>query len=84
MDDMNKIELSEEELETVVGGYEIGTVVRIKSWSVKYCERCGKSLMDYEGTIAGVRGKLDGKTLYWITRNCCGFRSSVSETAIIG
>lgn len=77
-------ELDDEQLDNVSGGVSIGDVVRAKSWEVKYCPRCGKLLLDYEATITGVRGTVDGKTLYWITRSCCGYKSSVSETAIIG
>ena len=60
MDEMKKVELNEAELEAVVGGYEIGQKVRCNRWSVEYCPRCGKLLLNYEATIAGVRGKLDG------------------------
>ena len=84
MDDMKKYELGDDELDQVVGGYEIGQKVRCKSWDVKYCPKCGKLVMNYDATIAGVRGELDGKTLYWVTRDCCGYRTSVSEAAIIG
>ena len=83
MDEMKKVELNEAELEAVVGGYDIGQKVRCSRWSVEYCPRCGKLLRNYEATIAGVRGKLDGKTLYWVTFDCCGYRTSVSEVAIL-
>ena len=26
---------------------------------------------------------LEGKTLYWVTRSCCGWKSSVIETSIV-
>lgn len=84
MDDMKKFELSDDELDTVVGGYEVGQKVRCMKWSIEYCPRCGQLLQNYEATIMGVRGVMDGKTLYWITRDCCGYRTSVSESAIIG
>ena len=82
MDDMKAYELDDNELDKVVGGYSVGDTVRCKKWTVEYCERCGKLLMNYEATITGVRGELDGKTIYWVTRNCCGYKTSVSETAI--
>ena len=84
MDDMKKYELGDDELDTVVGGYGVGDKVRCKSLSVQYCNGCGRLLMDYEATITGVRGELDGKTLYWITRSCCGRKTSVIETSIVG
>ena len=84
MDDMKKYELGDDELDAVVGGYEAGQKVRCNRWSVEYCPKCGKLLLNYEATIAGVRGVVDGKTLYWVTLGCCGYRTSVSESAIIG
>ena len=84
MDDMKKYELGDDELDTVVGGYSVGDKVRCKSLTVQYCNGCGRLLMDYEATITGVRGVVDGKTLYWVTFSCCGYRTSVSESAIIG
>jgi uncharacterized ParB-like nuclease family protein len=27
-------------------------------------------------------GEVDGKTMYWVTLGCCGYRTSVSEAAI--
>ena len=84
MDDMKKFELGDAELDAVVGGYEAGQKVRCNRWSVDYCPKCGKLLLNYEATITGVRGVVDGKTLYWVTFDCCGYRSSVSESAIIG
>ena len=77
-------ELGDDELDAVVGGYEAGQKVRCNRWSVDYCPKCGKLLLNYEATITGVRGVVDGKTLYWVTFSCCGYRTSVSESAIIG
>ena len=76
-------ELDDDELDAVVGGYEAGQKVRCNRWSVDYCPKCGKLLLNYEATITGVRGEIDGKTLYWITRDCCGYKTSVIETAIV-
>ena len=84
MDDAKKVELGNDELDAVVGGYEVGQKVRCNRWSVDYCPKCGKLLLNYEATITGVRGVVDGKTLYWVSFSCCGYRTSVSESAIIG
>ena len=81
---LKQFELGDDELDTVAGGYEVGQKVRCMRWSVEYCPKCGKLVMNYEATITGVRGETDGKTLYWVTFGCCGYRSSVSEAAIIG
>jgi hypothetical protein len=74
-------ELDDAQLEGISGGYEIGSVVNIHSGMVKYCPGCGRLIMNIPATITGVRGVLDGKTLYWVTYSCCGYRSSSSETA---
>ena len=92
--DINKnFELDDNMLDEVVGGinadtdvipkYEIGDTVKVKSYTVNYCERCGRLLLEYEATITGVRGTLDGFPIYWITRKCCGFKSCTSERSIL-
>ena len=84
MDDMKTYELDDNELDAVVGGYSIGDRVLCKSQMVQYCPRCGKLVMEYEATITGIRGEVDGRTFYWVTRDCCGYKTSVSEIAIVG
>lgn len=83
MDDNKKFELNDEELDKVAGGYSVGDTVRMKSSQIRYCPGCGKLLLEYEATITGVRGVHDGKTYYYITHNCCGYKSSEIESAII-
>ena len=83
MDDMKKHELSEDELEKVVGGYSIGDTVSIRSNQINYCPRCARLLMNYEATITGIRGVLNGKTIYWITRKCCDYQTSILESDIV-
>ena len=83
MEDMKKFELNDEELDTVVGGYDVGATVHLRGTDGPYCQ-CGKMLSGYGVTITGVRGVQDGNTVYWITYNCCGRRSSVIETEIVG
>lgn len=80
----NPAELNDEELDQVVGGVSIGDTVRCSYDAIAYCANCGRLLKNYEVTITGVRGVLDGKTLYWVTRNCCGHKSSIIETEILG
>lgn len=76
-------ELDDDQLDHVVGGYSVGDVVTCNKWSIEYCPRCGKLLRNYEVTITGERGVVDGKKLYWCTYSCCGYKSSVLESAII-
>ena len=84
MEENMKFELNDEELDTVVGGYGIGDTVLCSHDDIVYCSNCGRLLKNYSTTITGVRGVLDGKTLYWVTRKCCGHKSSIIETEILG
>ncbi len=83
MEENKKFELNDEELEQVVGGYGVGDTVRCSSDMIAYCPNCGRLLKNYEATITGVRGVLDGKTLYWVTRKCCNYKTSIIETEIL-
>lgn len=76
-------ELDDDMLDHVVGGVEIGDTVTCTKSAIEYCSGCGRLLKNYQATIVGVRGVLDGKTVYWITRNCCGKKTSMIETEIL-
>ena len=78
------MELNDDLLEQVSGGVEIGDAVNIRSDRIEYCAGCGRLLTNYDATITGVRGVLDGKTVYWVTRKCCSRKSSAIETCIAG
>ena len=84
MDDMKKVELGDDELDQVVGGYGVGDTVTCTKSAIEYCEGCGRLLKNYQATITGVRGVLDGNTIYWITRTCCGKKTSMRELEIQG
>ena len=77
-------ELNDEELDQVVGGYGVGETVTCSKSAIEYCSGCGRLLKNYQATITGVRGVLDGKTVYWVTRTCCGKKTSMSELEILG
>ncbi len=57
-------------------------VVRVRNDKIEYCSRCARLIMNYEAIITGIRGVLDGKIIYWVTRSCCGAKSSIIETSI--
>ena len=76
-------ELPDSELEKVSGGINIGDTVKVKNPMIVYCPKCAKLLMNYEVTITGVRGVLDGHTLYWVTNKCCGHKTSIIDTIIV-
>ena len=81
--DASIFELDDDELEAVNGGVEIGDVVNCRSSQIQYCAGCGALIHYYQGTITGVRGVLDGQTVYWIKLSCCGRISSIVETSIL-
>ena len=83
MEDMKKYEINDDELDVVAGGYEVGATVHCRSNVISYCSNCARLLMQYDATITGIRGVLDGKTIYWITRHCCGYKTSVLESDIV-
>lgn len=80
--DFSPIELDDDQLEDISGGYEVGSVVSISSPTIRYCPGCGRLIRNLPVTITGVRGVLDGKTIYWITHSCCGHKTSEIETVI--
>ena len=77
-------ELNDDELDLVVGGYGVGDTVTCSKSAIEYCSGCGRLQKNYQATIVGVRGVLDGKTIYWVTRTCCGWKNSMTETEILG
>lgn len=83
MENKNSYQLSDNELESVSGGVAIGDTVRASCDRIDYCSNCGRLLKNYEVTITGVRGVLDGHTIYWVTRKCCGHKSSIIDTEIL-
>ena len=86
-------ELGDDKLDAVAGGtgtdtvvtlkYRVGDVVIVNRKQIDYCPRCARLLINYEATITGIRGILDGNPVYWITRKCCGHKSSEIEYAIV-
>ena len=83
MEDKTMYELSDDEMEHISGGVAVGDVVRASASDIMYCSNCARLLKNYEVTITGVRGVLNGKTIYWVTRHCCGWKSSMIETEIL-
>ena len=84
MDNKERFESNDEELDKVVGGHGVGDTVICSKNAIDYCSSCGRLLKNYEVTITGVRGVLDGHTVYWVTRNCCGHNTSIIDTEIHG
>jgi len=83
MEDKKLYELNDDELENISGGYAVGDVVRVRHYNIEYCSNCARLLMNYDATITGVRGVLNGHTVYWVTRHCCGIKSSIIDYTIV-
>ena len=83
-ENINIKELNDRDLEQVVGGYKVGDTVQCSPDMIAYCSNCGRLLKNYDVTITGIRGVLNGNTLYWVERKCCGHKSSIIETEILG
>lgn len=64
--------------------YSIGDVVNCEKTRIEYCPKCGKLILNYQATIIGLRGTLDGNDVYSIYRHCCSSRNSAIETEITG
>ena len=75
-------------IDTAISGkkhrYSIGDVVNCNKSAIEYCSKCGKLLKNYQATIRGFRGILDGISIYWIIRHCCSSNNSANELEITG
>lgn len=75
-------------IDTAISGkkhrYSIGDVVNCEKTRIEYCPKCGKLLRNYQATIIGLRGTLDGNDVYWIYRHCCSCKTIAIETEITG
>lgn len=69
--------------EVLPGGRYVGEVVLCSKTRIEYCNTCGILLRNYSVTITGHRGVLDGYNVYFVTRKCCGQKTSIIETEII-
>lgn len=72
------VELSEDELDTVVGGaYNIGDRVRVSNHNgrIKYCPDCGRLINYATGTIVRLRGvNSRGEKVFFVQMDCCGYK----------
>ena len=53
MDENKRFELSDDELDQVVGGVSVGDRVKMDSRMVRYCPGCGKLASVVYGTVVG-------------------------------
>lgn len=77
----NRVSIAESGFSIEKYYYKIGDVVRIETARKEYCNGCGRLVNNSTATITGIRGILDGNTVYWITRLCCGHKTSYIETS---
>ena len=73
MDNEERFELNDEELDKVVGGIDVGDRVKVNAGSVRYCPGCGKLAMKFNGTVVGKRYyEAGGHYFIEVKADCCG------------
>ena len=74
MDNKERIELSDEELDKVVGGIDVGDRVKVDTRTTQYCPGCGKLSMIIYGTVVGKQYyEAGGHYFINIQSDCCGY-----------
>lgn len=81
MDENKRFELSDDELDRVVGGVSVGDRVKMDSRMVRYCPGCGKFASVVTGTVVG---KMDyekgGFYFVDVKSDCCGYVDRALES----
>lgn len=73
MDENKKFELSDEELDQVVGGVSVGDNVKMDSRMLRYCPGCGKLASIVTGTvISKMYYEKGGYYFVDVRSDCCG------------
>jgi len=73
MDKNKNLELSDEELDNVVGGVSVGDNVKMDSRMVRYCPGCGKLASIVTGTVIGKMYYENGGCYFVeVKSDCCG------------
>lgn len=73
MDENKKFELSDEELDQVVGGVSVGDNVKMDSRMLRYCPGCGKLASIVTGTVISKMYYENGGYYFVDVRSdCCG------------
>lgn len=81
MDNKERIEMTDEQLDEVVGGLSPGDHVRVNSLAAGKCPGCGKMMTgSFEGTIVACNGMTpQGHRVYTIKKDCCGFEMGATD-----
>ena len=73
MEENKKIEMTDEELDHVVGGFKIGDHVMANARMIRYCPGCGKLAMYSYGTVVGIEWYEKNQHYFLdIKTDCCG------------
>ena len=73
MEENKKFELSDDELDEVVGGVSVGDHVKMDSCMVRYCPGCGKLASVVTGTVVGkTYYEKGGYYFVEVKSDCCG------------
>jgi len=81
MDENKKFELSDDELDNVVGGVSVGDRVKLDSRMVRYCPGCGKLASIVTGTVVGkMYYEKGGYNFIDVKSDCCGYVERAVES----
>lgn len=85
MDNKERFELNDDELDSVVGGVNVGDSVKVDSKMIRYCPGCGKLAMVFTGTVVGKTYYEKGGFYFFDVRsNCCGYVERATEYVCSG
>ncbi len=74
MNNKKCFELSDEDLNNVVGGIDIGNRVKVNSRMVQYCPQCGNLATVFYGTVVDkMYYEKGGYYIFSVQSDCCGY-----------
>lgn len=82
MDNKEHIEMTDEELDQVVGGFSVGDRVKVNSSMICYCPGCGKLHMVACGTVVATMW-YEKRQHYFVDvkADCCGYIIRATDSA---
>ena len=82
MDNKERIEMTDEELEQVVGGFSVGERVKVSSHMICYCPGCGKLQTVAYGTVVATHWYEKGQHYFVdVKADCCGYSIRAIDAA---
>ena len=82
MDNKERFELNDEELENVVGGVSVGDRARVNARVIRYCPGCNRLATIVNGTVIDkMYYAKGGYYLVNVKSDCCGYVERAVESA---